>query len=87
MDELRIDAGVGYGGAGNDRFILGNGLGLAVFGDGGDDLFLLAQFISAKTEIDGGNGSNTLQIAAGGIGTPLTYRGGDGVDSIVLLGR
>jgi len=52
-----------FGGAGNDSFDIGEGTGEVVYGGAGDDLIILLQLGSTLGGINGGTGTDTLDVA------------------------
>ncbi|HVZ63437.1 MAG TPA: LEPR-XLL domain-containing protein, partial [Lacunisphaera sp.] len=75
------------GGDNNDYFEINhNQSEIYLYGEAGDDLFLLRTFLqegSALSNVAGGTGTNSIQYVANG---PVHIDGGEGFDRIVLEG-
>ena len=80
------------GGVGNDNFIVFHNLDtLSLFGDAGNDTFLVQAFAlagsqedhRALTDLSGGGGADLIQYA---VDAPVNIDGGDGFDTVVVIG-
>jgi Ca2+-binding RTX toxin-like protein len=80
------------GGVGNDNFIVFHNLDtLSLFGDAGNDTFLVQAFAlagsqedhRALTDLSGGGGADLIQYA---VNAPVNIDGGDGFDTVVIIG-
>ncbi len=81
-----------YGGVGNDTFtVFHNKAVLSLFGEDGDDNFLIKAFALAgsqepfrdRTDISGGAGADLIQYA---VNAPVNIDGGDGLDTVTVIG-
>ncbi|HET7129920.1 MAG TPA: hypothetical protein VFJ93_12675, partial [Gaiellaceae bacterium] len=80
------------GGVGNDNFIVFHNLDtLSLFGDAGNDSFLVQAFAlagsqedhRALTDLSGGGGADLIKYA---VNAPVNIDGGDGFDTVVVIG-
>ena len=80
------------GGVGNDHFIVFHNLDtLSLFGDAGNDTFLVQAFAlagsqedhRALTDLSGGGGADLIQYA---VNAPVNIDGGDGFDTVIVIG-
>ncbi len=81
-----------YGGVGNDYFtVFHNKAVLSLFGEDGDDTFLIKAFALAgsqepfrdRTDVSGGAGADLVQYA---MNAPVNIDGGDGFDTVIIIG-
>ncbi len=75
-----------YGGEGNDRFdVFRNVATLHLFGEAGDDTFIVRSFIaeSQVALLNAGTGSDYIEYAAN---APVNIDGGDGNDIVIVIG-
>lgn len=81
-----------YGGTGEDYFtVFHNKAVLSLFGEDGDDTFLIKAFalagskepIRERTDISGGAGVDLIQYA---MNAPVNIDGGDGFDRVIIIG-
>jgi hypothetical protein len=81
-----------FGGDNNDQFVVYHNLApLALFGDDGDDSFLVRAFalvgsqedLRERTDIAGGAGADLIQYA---VNAPVYIDGGDGFDTVIIIG-
>ena len=81
-----------YGGVGEDYFtVFHNKAVLSLFGEDGDDTFLIKAFAMAgssepfrdRTDISGGAGVDLVQYA---MNAPVNIDGGDGFDRVIIIG-
>jgi Ca2+-binding RTX toxin-like protein len=81
-----------YGGDGNDYFtVFHNKAVLSLFGEDGDDTFLIKAFalagsqepIRERTDVSGGAGVDLVQYA---MNAPVNIDGGDGFDRVIIIG-
>ncbi|MDT8424115.1 MAG: calcium-binding protein, partial [Desulfuromonadales bacterium] len=81
-----------YGGVGNDYFtVFHNKAVLSLFGEDGDDTFLIKAFALAgsqepfrdRTDVSGGAGVDLVQYA---MNAPVNIDGGDGFDTVIIIG-
>jgi Ca2+-binding RTX toxin-like protein len=81
-----------YGGVGNDYFtVFHNKAVLSLFGEDGDDTFLIKAFALAgsqepfrdRTDVSGGAGADLVQYA---VNAPVNIDGGDGFDTVIIIG-
>ncbi len=81
-----------YGGVGNDYFtVFHNKAVLSLFGEDGDDTFLIKAFALAgsqepfrdRTDVSGGAGVDLVQYA---MNAPVNIDGGDGFDRVIIIG-
>ncbi len=81
-----------YGGVGNDYFtVFHNKAVLSLFGEDGDDTFLIKAFALAgsqepfrdRTDVSGGAGVDLIQYA---MNAPVNIDGGDGFDRVIIIG-
>lgn len=81
-----------YGGVGNDYFtVFHNKAVLSLFGEDGDDTFMIKAFALAgseepfrdRTDISGGAGVDLVQYA---MNAPVNIDGGDGFDTVIIIG-
>jgi Ca2+-binding RTX toxin-like protein len=81
-----------YGGTGEDYFtVFHNKAVLSLFGEDGDDTFLVKAFalagskepIRERTDISGGAGVDLVQYA---MNAPVNIDGGDGFDRVIIIG-
>ena len=76
-----------YGGDGNDEFqVYSNKADLSLFGEAGDDTFIVRAFLVADgthIKVDGGVGDDTIRY---NIDAPVQVDGGTGFNTLVLLG-
>ncbi|MBW2349292.1 MAG: hypothetical protein JRF59_15880, partial [Deltaproteobacteria bacterium] len=71
-------------GEGNDTLqVYRNQAPLALYGEAGDDAFLVRTFALAGTSIDAGAGADTIRYA---VNAPVDILGGDGLDRVVVVG-
>ena len=81
-----------YGGDGEDQFaIYSNQAPLSLFGEDGNDTFIVRAFLLASTgdtasgltTVDGGDGDDYVEY---NVNAPVAIDGGEGVDTIVVVG-
>jgi len=81
-----------YGGTENDYFtVFHNKEVLSLFGEDGDDTFLIKAFALAgsqepqreRTDVSGGAGADLVQYA---MNAPVNIDGGDGFDTVIIIG-
>jgi Ca2+-binding RTX toxin-like protein len=81
-----------YGGTENDYFtVFHNKAVLSLFGEDGDDTFLIKAFALAgsqepvreRTDVSGGAGADLVQYA---MNAPVNIDGGDGFDTVIIIG-
>jgi hypothetical protein len=81
-----------YGGVDNDEFVVYHNLApLALFGDAGNDTFLIRAFalvgsqedLRERTDVSGGAGADLIQYA---VNAPVNIDGGDGFDTVIVIG-
>ncbi|MEM4406832.1 MAG: hypothetical protein QXS68_07275, partial [Candidatus Methanomethylicaceae archaeon] len=81
-----------HGGTGNDDFVVFHNLAvLSLFGDEGDDKFLVKAFalagssdpVRGRTDITGGEGADNIRYA---VNAPVNIDGGDGLDTVIVIG-
>ncbi|MHC1764378.1 MAG: hypothetical protein AB9869_08735 [Verrucomicrobiia bacterium] len=81
-----------FGGEDNDEFVVYHNLApLALFGNDGDDSFLIRAFALAgsqedlreRTDVSGDAGADLIQYA---VNAPVYIDGGDGFDTIIVIG-
>ena len=81
-----------FGGDANDEFVVYHNLApLALFGDDGDDSFLIRAFalvgsqedLRERTDVAGGAGADLVQYA---VNAPVFIDGGDGFDTVIVIG-
>ncbi len=81
-----------YGGNGDDEFVVySNKALLKLFGEANNDSFLVRAFLlkdtggvaGDATEVNGGSGDDRIEY---NINAPLSIDGGDGVDTIIVVG-
>ncbi|HSB85123.1 MAG TPA: hypothetical protein VLD86_02385, partial [Ilumatobacteraceae bacterium] len=81
-----------FGGDDNDEFVVYHNLApLALYGDAGDDSFLIRAFalvgsqedLRERTDVSGGAGADLIQYA---VNAPVNIDGGDGFDTVIIIG-
>ncbi len=81
-----------YGGEDNDEFVVYHNLApLVLYGDAGDDSFLIRAFalvgsqedLRERTDVSGGAGADLIRYA---VNAPVNIDGGDGFDTVIVIG-
>jgi hypothetical protein len=81
-----------FGGEDNDEFVVYHNLApLILYGDDGDDSFLIRAFalvgsqedLRERTDVSGGAGADLVRYA---VNAPVNIDGGDGFDTVIVIG-